>query len=265
MKASPTTSKGLIIHNSTHYNTFDLLALINAFEVAMRKCRPIVQLSPLGSVDRQISLRDYCGKRTTERVYLRGHIGDQPIYVIAGHGASRGVYKLRKPGNMFDNPVEQLVWESQEDKKLPDAFLEQFLERLAGAYNLDRRETEKLVKSLDLSKYPVRVLKHRASPATKGAGNSKQRKNARSTLRSMEFRLDQAASAVQNVVTHFSPTDVNGDENHLYRDVVAVRGEFPELDSLGDILKNLNNLRETVKAAASSIVAPEFANKENAE
>lgn len=265
MKASPTTSKGLIIHNSTHYNTFDLLALINAFEAGMRKYQRIVQISPIATVDNQVSLRDYCGTRTTERVYLTGRIEDQPVYVVPGHGANRGVLKLRKAGKMFDNPVEQLVWETQENKTVPVAFLEQFLEKLAPAYNLDRRDAAKTIKGLDLTQYPVRVLKNRATPATKSAGTSRQRKSARSALTSMHFRLAQAASAVGNVITHFSPTDINGEENHLYRDVMAVRGEFPELERLHGIVSEINQLVEKAKESAASIVAPEFEKKESAE
>lgn len=265
MQASPKSNMGLTIHNATYYNTFDILALVNAFEVSLKRSQRIFHVSPLGTVDGQISLRDYNGKHLTERVYRTGFIGNVPIYVRMGHGANRGVYKLRKPGQMFDNDVQQLVWETADEKAVPEEFSRQLLEQISHAYSIESRYIETAIKRLDLSRYPIRVLKNRASPAAKGKGNSKQRRAARSALVSMEFRIAQAADAVATVITHFSPVNHLGETNHLYRDVMAVRGEFPELSQLTGILTSLNELRETIKASASSIIAPEFEKKETAE
>lgn len=264
MKASPQTGMGLTIHNSTFYNTFDIVALLNAFEASLKKSQRIFHVSALGTVDGQISFRDYCGNRPTERVYLKGYIGDAQIYVRKGHGANRGVYKLRKPSQMFDNDVQQLVWESDENKVMPHDMVKQLLENVAQSYSVEPRYIDAAVRRVDLSQHPVRVLKHRAAPATKGKGNSKQRRNAKSALTSLEFRLKQAAGGVSGVIAHFSQQGVDGAENHLYRDVVAVRGEFPELGELQAIVSRLNEICTGVAASAAAIVAPEF-EKESAE
>ena len=265
MQASPKSSMGLTIHNSTFYNTFDILALVNAFEASLKKSQRIFHVCPLGSVDGQIALRDYSGKRLTERVYRQGFIGDVAVYVRQGHGANRGVLKLRKPSQMFDNDVQQLVWETADDKTVPEEFCRQFLECISHAYTVEKRYVEGAIRRVDLSRYPIHVLKNRAAPAAKGNGNSKQRKAARSALVSMQFRLDQAASAVGSVITHFAASNSNGEPNHLYRDVMAVRGEFPELESLNGIMKSILELTQTVKEASDSITAPEFEKKETAE
>lgn len=262
MKASPTTGMGLTIHNSTYYNTMDLVALLNAFEAAMKKSQRIFHICPIGSVDKQVSFRDYAGTRLQERVYSRGKVEDEEVYVRPGHGSNRGVYRFRKVGQMFTNPVEQLVWESTEDKTLPDAFVVQFLTHIAGAYSIDKKYIPNAVARVDLSQHRIRVLKNRAAPATKGNGNSKQRKAARSALTSLQFRLSHAVSTVNSVAYEFQEFDDMGEPNPGYRDVMAVRGQFPELAQLTDIIASLQKMMKSAEEAAASIVAPEFVKKE---
>lgn len=261
MNVSPTTLSGLKVHNSTHYNTLDIVALLNAVEKETARRLRLGQV-PLGdfAVNGQISFRDYMGSRETERVYKKGSIEDEQIYCLPGHGANRGVVRLRRASKMFPNAVEQLVWENLPERSAPVQFRKALVDAVVGAYNVKASVMDKVLAEIDFSLYPIRVLKNRAAPAARGKGNAKQRKTAKSALNSVNYQLGDFCRSLSRMIARFGPES----EPNEHAAVIAVRGSFPEYDKLHSLLTQLRQVAEEAGQAANTIIAPEFTVQEEA-
>ena len=254
MNVSPKTGMGLTVHNSTYYNTLDLVELLTAFEKKLKTGKRDLTLSNW-AVNGQISFRDYSGSRDAVRVYRKGYIGDERLFAIAGQGMSRGVVKLRKPNKMFANELEQMVWEATEPKTAPKEFTVNLLRAVAHAYQIGGDQADRLIDLFDTTLFPIRVMKNR-SRNPKRKNNMAELREARSSLASMEFRLAGIVSDLKHVMRHFDE-ETAGSES-MRAKVVKILGSFPEFDAVVNMIATASAMQQAARDHAAQIVAPEF-------
>ena len=195
----PQTARGdFRLRNLTHYNTEDILRLMNAIEAE----RPLSLFSFARNVERAtvpgmqkvLELREFTGTpRTdvrTERLRLLANTRwKQPL-----------VLRLLPPDKLYSNPLQTLSEAGGEGiPKVPSDMVVEFANEIEGLYRTTDFTTRKNVVSLNVEHMTIRIESKRAKGNKKQGALARHRELLHNAYLEVKYREKLASKALEHL------------------------------------------------------------------
>jgi hypothetical protein len=195
----PQTARGdFRLRNLTHYNTEDILRLMNAIE----KERPLstfsfalnVQRTTVPGMQKVLELREFTGTpRTdarTERLRLLANTRwKQPL-----------VFRLLPPDKLYSNPLQTLSEAGGEGiPKMPSDMVVELAAEIEGLYRATNLSTRKNVISLKVEHMTIRIEPKRAKGNKKQGALARHRELLHNAYLEVKYREGLASKALEHL------------------------------------------------------------------
>ena len=200
----PQSARGTLrIRNLTHYNTDDIVALVNRIE----ESRPASQFQWAGNVERAtvpgmqkvLELREFTGAPRHENVYVDG-VSVQGRVLLLAPVRWRAPLTLRlvPPDKLYSSPLQTLSEEAMCDTRtLPAPMLLELAETIARLWRTSRTGLGNTVPVILLDGLSIRIDKTRAKGNKKHAALARKRTMIHESHQSVTYRSKQAERAVE--------------------------------------------------------------------
>lgn len=198
----PQSAQGdLRIRNLTHYNTEDIIALVNRIE----ENRPSSKFQWAGNVDRAtvpgmqkvLELREFTGAPRHESVYVDGSSVQGRVLLLAPiRWRSPLILRLVPPDKLYSSPLQTLSEEAMCDTRtLPTPMLLELAEAVARLYR--QRSHGGIIPVIQMDGLSIRIDKTRPKGNKKHAALARKRTMIHESHQSMTYRSKQAERAVE--------------------------------------------------------------------
>lgn len=202
---------GLRLRNLTHYNTDDLMAIVDMVQQAFNSSNhtwsyAVEQASVEGS-DKVLEIREFTGRPRTIRRNTGATTGPmQRLFLAPSRWRSPLTFRVLPPEKLHDSPLQTLTESTQENPSIPAHMVEEF----AGAvgylwrqrvYNSDQRATP------STAGMKIRIGTVRPKGSKKHAALARKRELLHTETRRITYRTEQALRYVKAMEEHLKKVE----------------------------------------------------------
>jgi hypothetical protein len=199
-----TLSGSARVRNLTHYNTEDLLALIDEVERTFEKrewCSSVTD-NMVGGLEKVIEFREFTGKPRDIRLPVRGE--KIRTFVMSRRWRTPLLFRLLPPEKLYISPVQSLAVSVEgESETVPAHMVIQLADALAQMYYQRGRVVgttwEKVVENISL-----RINRNRKPRSRKQAILARKRELLHKNYHRAKYRIGQVESALSNLQEAFT-------------------------------------------------------------
>jgi hypothetical protein len=202
-----TLSGSARVRNLTHYNTEDLLALIDKVERTFEKrewCSSVTD-NMVGGLEKVIEFREFTGKPRDITPY--GKTEKVRTFVMSRRWRTPLLFRLLPPEKLYISPVQSLAVSVEgESETVPAHMVIQLADALAQMYyqpyqrgHVRGTDWEKVVKNISL-----RINRNRKARSRKQAILARKRELLHKNYRRAKYRIGQVESALINLQEAFT-------------------------------------------------------------
>jgi hypothetical protein len=248
----PRTSLGLKVMNFTHYNTDDLVAALNWLESTLPAKSTVWKTYADG-----VSFREMGHSKDPKRAKVR-----------LGHGVRRGVAFIVPPKEIYDNLLEALASEGQENRTIPHTVLVRLLDVLTTMYasqNDDGDENVYIEPSPEsVPVMAVRIEKSRQNKVPRD-GKYTARRNAHRELVSLSYKLGNMKRTLMSPPwreVKRARTKGQTPKQRNWKEINHITGTDKTEKAVKRLAERLMELRSQIAKEAAAIRMPEFTQEE---
>lgn len=252
IESLPKTKSGSArVRNLTHYNTEDLIAVIEAVERTRKypQWGHSVEQSSMDGLDKVMEFREFTGKPRDMRPY--GKTESVRQFVMHRRWRTPLLLRVLPPEKLYINPIHSLVQTSDEadtQELLPEHMLLQLVDAIDSLYAHDYRRhghQEKADWPAIMRNVSVRINRNRKPRSRKQAILARKRELLHKHYRSAGYRIDQVERSMHVLDEAFA--SILRYAKGMGMDTTEVE---KMIDTMGNVRGTFAPLRETAKRYA---------------
>lgn len=197
---------GIRLRNLSHYNTDDLLAIIDAVQASTPDADYTwsysVEQSCVEGLDKVIEVREFTGQpRVSKKYQGNSVVYSRRSFLAPSRWRDPMTFRVMPPEKLHESPIQTLTEATSDNPTVPQYMVEEFAERVRGLWRQRTYKSEPAAMP-DVSLMKIRISPSRLKGNKKRAALARKRQLLHGETLRIEYRTEQALRATRAMREH---------------------------------------------------------------